>query len=188
MRLSEWRARPPNREAASARVMSVVEPVLTALGAEPDPHCWAAWGDDAGIRWTLLVPSTAGLIGCFVRVNVAGEGPRASAKLTRWSRVQLGDLAMETQGGHRLLSFQVEQVVLRGVDDEADEIAAFALLVHAAVEGRPWPDLDKVRKRRRPTGAAKSAAKPALPALKAGRRTTSAIGTRRAAAQSSTGS
>lgn len=188
MRLSEWRAKPPNREAATPRVMGVVEPVLTALGAGPDPHCWAAWGDDAAIRWTLLVPSAAGLIGCFVRVNVAGEGPRVSAKLTRWSRVQLGDLAIETQGGHRLLSFQLEQTVLRGVDDEADEIAAFALLIHAAIEGRPWPDLDKVRKRRRAAGAAKNPARPALPALKAGRRVSAPSGSRAATGQPSTGS
>jgi hypothetical protein len=186
MRLSEWRARPPNKEAANPKVMGVLEPVLRVLGAEADPHCWAAWGDDSAIRWSLLVPTTAGLIGCFVRVNVAGEGPRVTAKLTRWGRVQLGDLAIETQGPHRLLSFQVEQAVIRGVDDEADEIALFARAILTAVDGRPLLDLDKLRGRRGAAAGAKTATrKPAL--LKAGPRAAGSTIGRRTAGRASTG-
>jgi hypothetical protein len=59
--------------------------------------------------------------------------------LIRWSRVVIGELAVETQAGHRLLSFQVEQQVLRGADEEADRVAAFALRVVAGVEGRSIP-------------------------------------------------
>jgi hypothetical protein len=187
MRLSEWLAKPPNREAANPKVVSLIEPVLSVLGAEPDPHCWAAWGDDSAIRWSLLVPTTAGLIACYVRVNVAGEGPRLSAKVTRWSRVQLGDLAVETQGNHRLLSFQVEQTVMRGADEVADEIAAFALVILAAVEGRPIPDLDKLRPRRKTTRPAKAATKPLRPLLKAGPKATASSGAGRAAGRAPTG-
>lgn len=140
MRLSEWRAHAPGREAAGARVMAVVEPVLSTFGLERDPECWIVWGDDPAIRWTLLAAAPAGLISCHVRVNVPGEGPRASAKLARWHRVQVGELAVETQGGHRIVTFQVENVVMRGADTEADGIGRFALTVFAGIDGRPMPE------------------------------------------------
>jgi hypothetical protein len=139
MRLSAWRAAAPRKEAATAKVASVIDPILAAFGAEPDPHCWVVWGDEPAVRFVVLVPTDAGLIHCFVRVNVPQEGPRATTKLVRWNRVQIGELGLETQAGHRLLSFQVEQQVLRGVDDEADRVAAFALRVIAAIDGRPLP-------------------------------------------------
>lgn len=148
MRLSEWRASAPNREALSGRVLDVVGPVLESLGAEADPHCWVAWGDDPGIRYLVFVPTAAGLVTCSVRLALPGEGPRASGKVVRWHRVQLGELAVETTGGHRLVSFQVETQVLRGADDVADRIAAFGLALFAAIDGRPIPDLG-ARKRRR---------------------------------------
>ena len=136
MRLSEWRAAAPARAAVDPKVLAVVEPVLDALGAGRDPHCWAVWGDDVTARWQLLVPTGPGLLVTFVRVNVPGEGPRASAKLVRWSRVQVGELAIETQGGHRILSFSVENTILKGVDAEADRVAGFALGLIRAIDGR----------------------------------------------------
>jgi hypothetical protein len=139
VRLSAWRAAAPNREAGGPKVAAVVEPVLAAMGAGPDPSCWVAWGEEPAVRYTILVPTEPGLIVAFVRVTVPGEGPRASAKLVRWNRVQVGELGVETQAGHRLLSFQVEGVVLRGVDDEADHVAAFAIRLIAAIDGRPLP-------------------------------------------------
>jgi hypothetical protein len=147
MRLSQWRAAAPNREAGGAKVAAVVDPVLVAFGAEPDPHCWVAWGDEPAARFAILVPTEPGLIHCFVRVNVPGEGPRATTKLIRWNRVAIGELGLETSGGHRLLSFQIEQQVLRGVDDEADDIAAFALRVIAAIDGRPLPPIEEGARR-----------------------------------------
>jgi hypothetical protein len=158
MRLSEWRAAAPTRESMTLKVLAVVEPVLSALGAERDPFSWVAWGDDPSVRYTVLVPGVGGLIVCHVRVNIPGEGPRASAKLTRWPRVQLGELAIETQSGHRLVSFQVDQYVLRGVDAEADRIANFALALFAAVDGRPMPELAKSRAGRGKTATTKRAA------------------------------
>jgi hypothetical protein len=140
MRLSAWRAAGPNKDAVAAKVTAVVDPVIASFGVGDDPDGWVAWGEEPGQRYTILVPTTAGLVTCYVRVNVPGEGPRASAKLIRWNRVQLGELAIETQGGHRLLSFQVEQLVLRGADAEADRIAAFSLDLFAAVDGRPAPE------------------------------------------------
>ena len=95
----------------------------------------------------------------FVRVNVSGEGPRATAKLIRWSRVQLGELSLETQADHRLLTFQVEQHVLHGADDKADQIGRFALELMAAVDGRALPPA--------PTSKRRATAKKAGPAGKA---------------------
>jgi len=83
MRLSEWRASAPAREAVGPKVAAVVDPVLLALGSGPDPHCWVAWGEEPANRFTVFVPTEPGLITCFVRVIVPGEGPRATTKLVR---------------------------------------------------------------------------------------------------------
>jgi hypothetical protein len=158
MRLSEWRAAAPSKEAVAAKVTAVVDPVVAAFGVGDDPDCWVAWGEEPAQRYTILVPAGAGLVTCYIRVSVPGEGPRAAAKLLRWNRVQLGELAMETQSGHRLLSFQVEQLVLRGADAEADRIAAFAMDLYAAIDGRPKPDPD-------PTSIVRAAGGPARPTI-----------------------
>ncbi len=144
MRLSQWRATAPARDAVAAKVSAVVDPVLLAFGAGPDPHCWVAWGEEPANRFTIFVPTDPGLIVCFVRVNVPGDGPRATSKLARWNRVAIGELTVETQAGHRMLSFQLESQVLRGVDAEADRAAAFALRVIAAIDGRPLPPVDSL--------------------------------------------
>jgi hypothetical protein len=148
MRLGEWRKAAPSKEAVAAKVTAVIDPVLASFGVGDDPDCWVAWGEEPANRYTVLVPMIAGLLTCYVRVNVPGEGPRAAAKLLRWNRVQLGELAIETQSGHRLLSFQVEQLVLRGADKEADRIVAFALDLYAAVDGRPRPERGPASKTR----------------------------------------
>jgi hypothetical protein len=153
MRLSEWRAAAPNKEAVGDKVTAVVDPVVASFGVGQDPESWIAWGEEPGQRYTIVVPTAAGLVTCYVRVNVAGEGPRAAAKLIRWNRVQLGELALETQGAHRLISFQVEQLVLRGADEVADRIAAFALELFAAVDGRPAPDRTPEPKARAGSGS-----------------------------------
>ncbi len=139
MRLSDWRGRTPHRDSMTTKVISVVEPVITAMGADTDPTCWVVWGEDPAVRYVLLIPTAAGLLQVHVRVNVPQEGPRASGKLIRWNRVQSGELAMEVAGGHRLLSFQVEGHVLKGSDEEADAIAGFALQIFAAIDGRTPP-------------------------------------------------
>jgi hypothetical protein len=154
MRLSEWRAAAPKKEAVTVKVAAVVDPVLEALGAGPDPHAWVAWGDEPANRYTIFVPTDPGLISCFVRVQVPGEGARATTKLVRWNRVAIGELAVETQAGHRMLSFQLESQVLRGVDVEADRVAAFALRVIAAIDGRPLPPVEERRSGRKSAAAA----------------------------------
>ncbi len=161
MRLSEWRSAAPNKDVAAPKVAAVIDPVLTALGAGPDPHCWVAWGDEPANRYAILVPTDPGLILTFVRPNVPGEGPRATTKLIRWNRVAIGELSVETQGGHRMLSVQVESQNLRGVDVEADRVAAFALRVIAAIDGRPLPPVEEASRRggRRAAGAAVKDAK-----------------------------
>jgi hypothetical protein len=167
MRLSEWRASSPSKEAGGSKVSAVVDPVIRALGADQDPECWVAWGDEPAVRYTIFLPTAAGLIASFVRVNVPGEGPRASAKLIRWSRVQLGELAVETTADHRLLSFQVEQQVLKGADQKADRIARFALELMAAVDGRVLPPESAAKRR----SAGKATASRRTPAAKATRPT-----------------
>lgn len=136
MRLSEWQTRTAHRDAMVEKVLGPARDALALLGAEPDPECWIVWGDDPTARWTLLVPSAAGLLQINVRVNVPGEGPRSAGKLIRWHRVQIGELSVEIQGGHRLLTFQIETQLLHGADAEADAMASFVELVFAAMDGR----------------------------------------------------
>ena len=116
MRWSGWRAKAPFKDSVSPRVLAVVDAALSGLGADPDPECWVVWGDDPRSRYMLLVPTASGLVQVNVRVAVPGEGPRAGGKVVRWQRVQLGELAVEIQGGHRLVTFQVEAQVLNGAD------------------------------------------------------------------------
>ena len=146
MRFSEYRAKAPFKESVAPKVQGVIEQALVALGAEPDPECWVVWGDDPALRYLLLVPTPAGLVQLNVRVAVPGEGPRAGGKVVRWHRVQLGELAVEIQAGHRLVTFQVETQVLNGADANADAIATFAQILFAAVDGRPLAPAAPVRK------------------------------------------
>jgi hypothetical protein len=173
VRLSDWRARAPHRESLSPKVVAVIEPAVLALGAERDPGCWIVWGDDPSIRYLVLVPTDAGLLQVHVRVNVPGEGPRASAKLVRWNRVQVGELAVEVVSGHRLVTFQAEGQVFSAADADADGIAAFAQELFAAMDGRrvPTPAPPATRAAR----ATKPAATPAK-AAGAARRSASAKG------------
>ena len=154
MRLSDWRQRAPHKDSLTPKVLAVIEPILAALGAAPDPSCWIVWGEDPGVRYVMLVPTDAGLLQVLVRVNVPGEGPRASAKVIRWGRLQVGELGLETVSSHHLLGFQVESHILRGSDDEGDAIASFALEVFARIDGRPFtpsaveaPTIDQGRRR-----------------------------------------
>lgn len=117
-------------------VLRAAQDALGLLGAEHDPECWIVWGDDPTVRWTILAPIAAGLVQVNVRVNVPGEGPRAAGKLIRWHRVQFGELSVEIQGGHRLLTFQVESQLLHGADVGADAIANFIESLFAAMDGR----------------------------------------------------
>lgn len=139
MRLSEWSAVAPIPGAVGQKVLGVAEAALATLGAMPDPDCWISWGEDPGVRWVLLAATPAGLITLHVRVIVPQEGPRAAARLVRWGRVQLGEVQVEVQGDHRIISATVESVVLRGVDADAEAVGAFIQGVFAAIDGRPSP-------------------------------------------------
>ncbi len=139
MRLSDWRKAAPFKESMAPNVLATIDNALHAMGAERDPECYILWGDDPAARYLIFVPTPSGLVHINVRVAVPGEGPRAGAKVVRWSRVQLGELAVEIQGGHRLVTFQVEMQMLNGADTVADQIAGFAQALFAAVDGRPIP-------------------------------------------------
>jgi hypothetical protein len=159
MRLSGWRAKAPFRDSVAPKVLAALDSALGVLGAEPDPECWIVWGDDPRIRYQVFVPTPSGLVQVNVRVGVPGEGARASGKVLRWNRVQLGELAVEIQAGHRLVTFQVETQPLNGADAAADAIAAFAQALFAAADGRPAAMTPKARKTRasKPGSAARSA-------------------------------
>ncbi len=139
MRLIEWSAVAPTPEAVGSKVLAVAEAALATLGATPDADCWVTWGDEPGVRWSLFAPTPAGLVTLHVRVNVPQEGPRAAGKLVRWSRVQLGEIAVEAQGTHRMISATLEGAFMRGADANADVVAAFLQVVCAAIDGRPVP-------------------------------------------------
>ena len=163
MRLSDWRARAPVKDAVAVRVIDIVTTGLTTLGAEVDPDCWIVWGDDPAVRYLVLAPIPAGLIQLNVRVKGAGDGPRASGKVIRWHRVQVGELGIELQGGHRLATFQIEAQVLTGSDEVADRIAAFAQALYASVDGRPIPALARVARPRSGAARRTRASAPAKP-------------------------
>lgn len=136
MRLSEWQTSTTHRESMADKILGPARDALALLGAERDPECWIVWGDDPAVRWAILAPAVAGLVQVNVRVNVPGEGPRSAGKLTRWHRAQIGELSVEIQGGHRLLTFQVESHLIHGADAEADAVAAFVESLFAAMDGR----------------------------------------------------
>jgi hypothetical protein len=64
------------------------------------------------------------------------EGPRATARLIRWSKLALTELGIEASGGHRIVGVRVESLVLGGVDEEADRICEFVRGLMAGIDGR----------------------------------------------------
>jgi hypothetical protein len=136
MRLSEWRENAPLAEAASDAVMAVVEPLLVDLGASADPESWVVWGEDPGMKYSILAPALGGLITVAVRPLGSQDGPRAGAKLIRWSKLAVSELNIDSTGGHRIVAVQVESYVLKGVDEEADHICEFVRNLIAGIENR----------------------------------------------------
>jgi len=154
MRLSDWRSSPQGEKVMTDKVASAYGPAMAVLGVDVDPVAHIVWGDDPDHRYLMLVASQAGLIVVHVRVNVPQEGPRASAKLVRWSRVQVGELSVEAHHGHRHVTSQIENTVLQGTDDEADQIGGFVGHVLACIDGRAPADADarSAAGRRQPKG------------------------------------
>ncbi len=104
MRLSGWRARAPHKDSTAPRVL------VGRRGRAPDarrrrrtPNAGSPGATIPAVRYLIFAPTPGGLVQLNVRVNVQGEGPRASGKVVRWNRVQLGELGVEIQGGHRLV-------------------------------------------------------------------------------------
>jgi hypothetical protein len=120
----------------SEKVAQAYDPVLAVLGSEPDPVAHVVWGDDPDQRYQILAAAPAGLVVVNVRVNVPQEGPRASGKLVRWGRLTVGELSVEAHHGHRQVTGQIENTILQGTDEVADEIGAFVALVLGRIDGR----------------------------------------------------
>lgn len=136
MRLSEWRRRAPARDSLEAPVLDVLRPVLADFGADPDPECWVAWGDDPETRYSILLPVAAGLVTIAVRTPAGGEEARATANLVRWPKLTLGDFSLDAAAGRRVVVVQVESHILKGVDTEADRICEFMRGLVLAADGR----------------------------------------------------
>ncbi|MGA2512524.1 MAG: hypothetical protein ABSG37_02745 [Candidatus Limnocylindrales bacterium] len=140
MRLNEWRKTAGPKELLNDRVLTVLGPVLTDLGAALDPECWVVWGDDPEVRYSVLAPTIAGLIIVTVRPTGSVDGPRATGKLVRWPKLSISELGVEASGGHRIVAVQVENIVLKGMDGEADRICEFVRELIAGVDDRnPTP-------------------------------------------------
>jgi len=135
MRLGEWCKTAPNKESLGDRVLTVLRPVLLGLGAEADAECWVAWGKEPELRFSVLVPTVVGLVVVSVRPSDP-DGPRATARLIRWSKLAMTELGIEASGGHRVVGVRVESLVLEGADEEADRICEFVRGLMAGIDGR----------------------------------------------------
>lgn len=139
MRLSKWHEKAPNKESLGDEVLAVLRPVLVGLGAEADAECWIAWGDEPKLHYGVLVPTVVGLIKVNVRPSDP-EGPRAIARLIRWSKLSMTELGVDASVGRRAVGVQVEGLVIEGVDEEGDRICEFMRGLIAGAEGRgPTP-------------------------------------------------
>src|ERR1035437_3952317 len=136
MRLSDLRKTDPHKESLNNKAVAVLRTVLMDLGAESDPECWVVWGDDPESRYSVLAPATAGVIYAAVRLTGSVEGPRATARLIRWSKLAISELSVEASGAHRIVAVQVENLVLKGSDDEADRICEFVTRLIAGIDNR----------------------------------------------------
>lgn len=139
MRLSEWRRTAPTVESISGAVLAMLKPVFADLGADADPTCWVVWGEDPEARYSILVPTVAGLITAAIRTANQGGTPRATAKLVRWPKLSVSELNLESNGEHRIIVVQVETLYLKGVDEEADRICEFVRDLIAEIDDRHAP-------------------------------------------------
>ena len=173
MRLSGWRARAPHKDCDLAPgpvgrrggAPDARRRLRTPNAGSPGATIPASGTSSSRRRPAGWSSSTSGSTS---RARVRAPAARSSAG-TGSSSASSG---VEIQGGHRLVAFQVESQVLNGVDVVADDIAAFAQALFAAVDGRPVPAsrAGRIPARegtggRQGTTAAK-AAEPARPAAK----------------------
>ena len=161
MLLSDWRKTAPSRECMSSNVLAVLKPVLAALGADGDPACWVIWGEDPEFRYSIMAPTPAGLATVAVRLNGGGDGPRATGKLVRWAKLQVSELSVEASGGIRIVAVQVEGQVLKGMDEQADQVCEFVRGLLAGIDGRIWQAAGPIALSAMPQGAALPKAAPA---------------------------
>jgi len=121
----------------SINVLNALTPVLADLGADGDPGCWVIWGEDPEFRYSIMVPTPAGLVTIAVRLS-GGEGPRVTGKLVRWAKLQVSELSVEASGDIRIVAVQVEGQVLKGMNEEAGKICEFVRGLLAGIDGRAW--------------------------------------------------
>jgi hypothetical protein len=162
MHLTEWRETAPDGGCLSEPVMAVLARVLVDLGADEDPECWVIWGEDPQLKYSVLVPTAAGLIFVAVRLNPGAE-PKVTGKLFRWSKLQVGEFTLDAVGEHRIVAVQVEGLVLKGSDEEADRICEFVRGLVAGVDGRAFRTAGPVALEAVPQAGKAPVARPAGP-------------------------
>ena len=77
MRLSEWRARAPHKDALTPKVRGRRRAGAVDARRRRRPIVLDPVGRRPGVRYVVLAPTDAGLLQVLIRVNVPGEGPRA---------------------------------------------------------------------------------------------------------------
>ena len=93
-------------------------------------------GDDPEVRYSVLAPTIAGLIAVAVRLLDSDGNARANGKLIRWPKLLVSELAIEASGGRRMVGVQVENIVLKGIDAEADRVCEFVRTLIAGIDDR----------------------------------------------------
>ena len=131
-----------SKDAVAPKVLAVVEQALIALGAETDPECWVAWGDDPAIRYLLLVPTPSGLLQVNVRVAVPGEGPRAAGKVSAGAASSWASWGSRSRAVTGWSPSRSRTWSSTAPMRSADAISAFAQALFAAVDGRLVGALD----------------------------------------------
>jgi hypothetical protein len=181
MLLSEWSSVAPSSGCMNQAVLDALGPVLSDMGAGEDPECWVAWGEDPNYKYSVLAPAAAGLVVVAVRLNPGSDaGPRATAKLVRWPKIQIGEFSIEAAEGRRVVAVQVEGLVLKGTDEAASSICEFVRGLIAGSDGRavPGPQLVQAapaaaratKSGARGKGAARAGAAPATRGTRKGAR------------------
>ena len=146
MRLSEWRAKAPVREGLGAKTMAVVTPGARRPGRRGGSAGLGPVGRRPGHQVHDLRADDRPASRSCPSGQSRRVGHRATAKIARWSRVQIGDAGRRDR--RPAPDDQLPARVVgppRARRNVADSIGRFALVLLAAIEGRPVAALRRAR-------------------------------------------
>ena len=135
MQFSDWCETDEGRRRIPEPLVTLIGNAMRTLGVPLDAPAHVIWGDQPGQRFMVMLACDAGLAILGVRPSTPQEGPRVSGRLLRWSRVQVGELAIEAHHGHVQASAQMEGQVLQGLDAAGAQVAGWMAEVYRRVEG-----------------------------------------------------